>query len=481
MNLPLLPWHRWCAGLLVLASGLLVHAVEKPRGVFASAGAGSNPNDAKSIYGDAHLRGVLIRASWETLEPTPGNYTFSSLTTQINNVKSKGLGWSLAVLGGGIGSPAWLTNATSAGGLGAPYVNYSFRGEPGYKLPLYWNSIVQTRLQLLAQALAAQFNSDASLKLVYVTQMTSNGIEGHLQGVNMSDLVAAGYTDTNWIAAAKQAARSFATVFTNKAIAFEVHEVNGGATVPGAIINDLWNDASLGQRVGAGVWWLSGRTTYQSNLLAVLDSYPGDIYAQVIANSGTPSEFPNGDYAALFIQAKQLFIRYIEPWDYEFTDQASNSANRKYDPQFADFNAWADANFSSDGSSPPAATAPTITTQPASQTVTAGGSATFSVAASGTAPLSYQWKLGGTNLAGATGASLSLTSVQSANAGTYTVVVTNSAGSVTSNGATLIVNAAPTPVTPAPASGGGGGAPSWCALLALLSLVGGRYFHSRSK
>jgi pectate lyase len=89
------------------------------------------------------------------------------------------------------------------------------------------------------------------------------------------------------------------------------------------------------------------------------------------------------------------------------------------------------------------ATPPTITTQPASQTVTAGSSVTFNVVASGTAPLSYQWKKGGVDIAGATSASYTIASAQSADAGSYTVVVSNSAGSVTSNAATLTVNAAP--------------------------------------
>ncbi len=84
--------------------------------------------------------------------------------------------------------------------------------------------------------------------------------------------------------------------------------------------------------------------------------------------------------------------------------------------------------------------APTISTQPASQTVTAGDNVTFSVAASGTAPLTYQWSFGGKAIAGATSASYSLTNVQQTNAGTYSVTVTNSLGSVTSNNATLTVN-----------------------------------------
>ena len=98
-------------------------------------------------------------------------------------------------------------------------------------------------------------------------------------------------------------------------------------------------------------------------------------------------------------------------------------------------------------SRPATVTAPTITTQPASRTVTAGQSATFTVAASGTAPLSYQWQKDGANLAGATSATLTLSSVTSANAGSYRAVVSNSAGSATSAAATLTVN--PAVVAPA--------------------------------
>lgn len=85
---------------------------------------------------------------------------------------------------------------------------------------------------------------------------------------------------------------------------------------------------------------------------------------------------------------------------------------------------------------------PSITTQPTSQTVTAGGSTSFSIAASGTAPLSYQWKLNGANVSGATGATLNLTGITISQAGSYTCVVSNAAGFATSGGATLTVNPA---------------------------------------
>ena len=88
----------------------------------------------------------------------------------------------------------------------------------------------------------------------------------------------------------------------------------------------------------------------------------------------------------------------------------------------------------------PAGTPPTISAQPASQTIDAGSSVTFKVSGSGTSPFSYQWKLNGTPIVGATASSFSIPSVQVGDAGTYTVVITNSAGSVTSQGAAHTVN-----------------------------------------
>jgi subtilisin-like proprotein convertase family protein len=82
---------------------------------------------------------------------------------------------------------------------------------------------------------------------------------------------------------------------------------------------------------------------------------------------------------------------------------------------------------------------PVVTTPPASQGVVAGTTALLTVSATGTAPLSYQWQLGGAPIDGATATSLSLPNVQPANQGNYTVVVTNSAGSVTSAVAVLTV------------------------------------------
>lgn len=90
-------------------------------------------------------------------------------------------------------------------------------------------------------------------------------------------------------------------------------------------------------------------------------------------------------------------------------------------------------------------TAPAIVRQPRDLTVVAGEAASFAVVANGTGPLSYQWRFNGADLAGATGATLSLENAQAAQAGRYSVVVTNSLGPVTSAEAVLTVAAAPEP------------------------------------
>jgi len=82
---------------------------------------------------------------------------------------------------------------------------------------------------------------------------------------------------------------------------------------------------------------------------------------------------------------------------------------------------------------------PFITTHPVSQSVAVGNNATLSVLAGGQSPLSYQWRLNGTNLIGATNASLMLTSAQFSQSGNYTVRITNTLGAVTSSVAVVTV------------------------------------------
>src|ERR1700676_4190384 len=102
---------------------------------------------------------------------------------------------------------------------------------------------------------------------------------------------------------------------------------------------------------------------------------------------------------------------------------------------------WGCAGASNSSSSMSQA-APSIASQPASQTVAVGQAAVFSVMATGTAPLTYQWQRGTANIAGAISSTYKTPgTVSGDNGATFRVTVTNSAGSATSNSATLTVNA----------------------------------------
>jgi len=126
--------------------------------------------------------------------------------------------------------------------------------------------------------------------------------------------------------------------------------------------------------------------------------------------------------------------------------------------------AWEKANASGDRSSVfaysvvvggTAVAAPRITGEPSNQTVDPGADVTFSVAATGSPAPTYQWQRNGVAIAGATASSLTLRAVQADAAGTYQVVIRNSAGTVTSRAATLAVNAPAAPgslITTAPQS-----------------------------
>ncbi len=85
----------------------------------------------------------------------------------------------------------------------------------------------------------------------------------------------------------------------------------------------------------------------------------------------------------------------------------------------------------------PPLTSPTIASQPQSILINAYNATSFTVTASGTIPLGYQWSINGTNISGATSSSLTISNVVQTNLGTYSVVITNAFGSVTSSNAML--------------------------------------------
>jgi endonuclease/exonuclease/phosphatase family metal-dependent hydrolase len=117
--------------------------------------------------------------------------------------------------------------------------------------------------------------------------------------------------------------------------------------------------------------------------------------------------------------------------------QFGDSSNAQHMAVLKDFKiVWVATNVST--------SSPAITLQPQSQIIPPGSNVTFSVLATGEAPLSYQWRFNGNPILGASDTSYSITIVQFSDAGNYSVIATNNLGSVTSSVASLIIGIAPT-------------------------------------
>lgn len=348
--------------------------VEKPRGVYTSM------ITDKAVLNPT-IRGGLIREPWSKIERNPGEFCFANIDAAIAKLP-EGASWSLVIHGGWSSvdqndpdfsytnqnekedlcdpnydprnpskkpaialemSPSWLVDQ-----FGVETFEMEFR-KIKVNMPKYWDVNLQNRLAVMMQKVAERYKDDPRLKLVYVPQMTSNGVEGHFNGVPHDTLLSAAGIDPSsstaiddfkdvWVDAALNTTLTVSSSFPNKAVAYEVHELLDDASIPEAIIENFLIDPRYGNRVGAAMWWISGDNDYQPALVEILKNYQGDLYGQVIGKSETPERFGDSNYASVFTQAKEMCMRYIEPWNYEFD-------NNTYNDLMTDFNSFADSHF----------------------------------------------------------------------------------------------------------------------------------------
>ena len=300
-------------------------SITKPKGVYTSSFGNS------LVLDHTQVNGALIRVKWSDIEQEEGVYDFSAISQSVSTIKLKNQKWSLGIIAGG-NSPDWLT-----GSYGADFFEITFQNTLR-KIPKIWDPKVNKKLADLANTLANEFGQDEDLQLIYIPQMTTNGIEGHFNGVTSEELISIGFTADNWVNSVKETAKIFANAFINKAIAVEIHDIMNDTSIPNRIMTDLWNDNTLNQRVGVAMWWISGKTTYQPNLVNALTDFPGDIYAQAIGRSDQTERFENNHYPTVFSQAEQIGVRYLELWEYEFT-------NNTFPQEFENFNDYANTHF----------------------------------------------------------------------------------------------------------------------------------------
>ncbi|MCA0351114.1 MAG: beta-galactosidase [Chloroflexi bacterium] len=329
----------WLLGIPTLAASTpqLPQAdliIAKPLGVFAASG-----SQNAAVIGHEQVHGGLVRIPWNLLETSPGVYNWQQVDLVVAKIRAAGKYWSLAVLAGPA-TPNWLYETP----YNAPRIRYLFQGNETTVAPA-WHPAVRERLRLLALAMAEKYANDPSLMLVYVSQMTANGIEGQLpferdllpSGTTWAAL---GWSADGWVTTVTGITSDFAAAFPQKALAVELHYVLNDPQIPRRIGDSICGNSAFAGRVGIAIWWLSGRETYQPDLLDYFRQADCDKYGQVIGSSDQSDRFPAEGYAMMFAQARELGLRYIEPWEQEFTTLCCT-----WEAEFAAFNAWSVANF----------------------------------------------------------------------------------------------------------------------------------------
>ncbi len=163
--------------------------------------------------------------------------------------------------------------------------------------------------------------------------------------------------------------------------------------------------------------------------IAVVGELPS--YMGIFQNTATPGSFTAGSFAPLV-----TFGTGWNAWGIAAGDLDGDGRPDIVFCNYYDHNIQIYQNVMPFGLSP---VAPAITAQPTNLTVTVNNTAVFSVVASGTPPPGYQWSFNGSNIVGATSSTLTLANVQPAQAGSYSVLVANVAGSLASSNALLTV------------------------------------------
>ncbi|MDB6108883.1 MAG: Fibronectin type domain protein [Pedosphaera sp.] len=260
---------------------------------------------------------------------------------------------------------------------------------------------------------------------------------------------------------------------------WHVNRPDASASVPFVInYNGGSTTATANQQINSGTWNLLGRFNFAAGTagnIRVTDGFP-EVGAVAVADglkvvfvppTNAPAA-PSG-LTATAVSSSQINLAWADNATNEinylvargtvtggpYTNIATLSANATnysstnlapgttyYYVVQATNSAGASTNSAPAGATtaPIAPTAPSITSQPQDLSVTVGQDALFSVTASGSLPLRYQWRFSNTNIVGATNASYTRTSAQTNHAGAYQVVITNSAGAITSAPAALTVN-----------------------------------------
>ena len=398
------------AGTLTLGSGALVQALSD----VSIARFGGSTGLVSVVGGQLQANGNSIfvgRGGAGELDLTSGNIQAPALLVAADTTNSVGATGMLAITGGNLiaSSTVWIGSASYSTGqvlMSGGWLivtnggTNALLGIPSGSLVMNAGMITADRLLLTNKAGQFAFNGGA---LDTKSTTVANGAPFVVgDGVTPATLHLSGGTHS----------------FANGLVISSNATLNGCGTIIGSIINNGTIATNCGSTATPPI------ITQEPLSQTVVQG--GNVTLGVVASGTQPLSYQ---------------------WQFDGTNlsAATTSSYTKHNVQPSDAGGYAVVVSNVAGSVTSAVAVltvtvpPSIITPPQSQTVVAGGGVTFTVVASGTQPLSYQWQFDGTNLAGASASSYSKSNLQLSDAGSYTVVVTNLAGSIISPPASLAV------------------------------------------
>lgn len=298
--------------------------VYKVSGTFCSCGPTSQTSS--SINRDTenldYLDGVLVRISWDDMNPQVGIYDWSYLDEQIGYAEQRNTKIALAILNGPY-APAWLEEE------GAVMFPYILRNK-AVSLPLPWDPVYLSYYQDFIEELGARYSDNEFIDLVHITNSTTNGFEMQyiFNSAQTDDFEAAGYTEELLINSWTTIVDAYAVAFPNKPVDVEVHPVFFSDKIATDVVNH--GLTQYGKRFGVlAAWWSEhNATNVYTSMFSILKNARQQSFAGVQlvgAVSAGLNPLTEEELAAALQLAIDNGFYYMEIWNEDLTNAELNN------------------------------------------------------------------------------------------------------------------------------------------------------------
>ena len=287
-------------------------AYPPPTGVYCSCGPTTGTGNGSvdpAIAAKPFVKGILVRVTWDLMEPTDDNYNWSLIDGQIAAANYYNKKISLGV-GCGIHIPQWVFSA------GAQRLVSSVPFADTLAVP--WDLTFLNKWTDFITAFGNRYQNDTTIQLIYMTASTGNGFEMQLPFVTTPTLTSVGYTDTQMISSWKTIINAFNIAFPNHYLTNDFHPVNGSNAIADSVYN--YAVSTIGKRYGASGWWWTQHNTivYPSQYAILQNSAVNCIFTGIqMAYSGTKDTavFGAGGMPAALQLAIDNDVYYWEIWN----------------------------------------------------------------------------------------------------------------------------------------------------------------------